>query len=156
MKKVFAAFVLVLTLSPLAHATQYEDIALCDMEAEETTQLQMIQELNIKSKKVTSLSPFLLDLVNKHLIAIQYTTEAMSFNEIKMAFTKGEEKHNDLYINTMKSFSGKYYVEVKSYPGDNPYAHYFDAQGKLVGLQEDSTLSLIVGNKTVYCIDIAK
>jgi hypothetical protein len=111
-------------------------------------------------KNINSLTDFQLKLVNQHLIEQEYTPKALSFAEIKALFSKdGEEEYNDLYIITLKfKKTGKSYIEVKSYPGDNPYGLIFEAQtGKLVAMNGDDSISLLTEHGgQVSCYDLSK
>ncbi|MNK08060.1 hypothetical protein D3C87_259840 [compost metagenome] len=156
MKSFFAAFALLLAFNSYSQATQLEHVALCVIEEdEEDTSLVLQQVSLIDIKAAKNLSPFLLKLVNIHLVKEGYALKAMTFQEIKGLF-RGEAEYDDLYVITLKSNTGKYYVHVKSWPGDNPYGLFFDMNGELVASMSDGTISLETSAGSVYCMDLAK
>jgi len=142
-----------LILSSAAHAKNKATIApqhlvLCEIgmyeEDLKNPQLQQINSLDIND--LTSLPNKILDLVNQHLIEREYTPKALSFAEIKELFSTGDEAYNDLYIITYEAkHTGAKYLEVKTFPGDNPYSLIFNEQGKLVANTQDGSVSLKVG-----------
>lgn len=161
MKKfVLSASLIVLSISSAATAKSSAALKnvqeLCALEEEETSEsFNEIARVDIKTTE--SISDFFLNLVNIHLIEQQYTDKALSFEEVKALFgNQGDQGYNDLYITTFESRStGNFYVEVKSYPGDNPYATIFNAQdGKILARNSDGSIALITKKGTVYCSDI--
>lgn len=135
-------------------------VELCQLEAEDGSEVAYEEVESLDIKKITSLTEFQLNLVNQHLLEREYTSKALSFAEIKALFSKGgQEEYNDLSIITMKfKTTGKLYVEVKSYPGDNPYGLIFEAQtGKLVAMNGDDSIYLFTQHgDQVSCYDLSK
>ena len=135
-------------------------VELCQLEAEEGSKVDYEEVESLDIREVKSLTDFQLNLVNQHLLEREYTSQALSFAEIKALFGKGgQEEYNDLAIITMKfNKTSKLYIEVKSYPGDNPYGLIFEAQtGKLVGMNGDDSIYLFTqSGDQVSCYDLSK
>lgn len=129
-------------------------VELCALEDDSyETKFDELSTIDIKDAQ--SLSPFLLGLVNQHLAA-EYEKAPQTFEEIKAMFSKGgDEEYNDLYIITFRSkASGKVYIQVKTWPGDNAYGLIFDTQGAVMALNGDDSIAFkIPGEKTIYCSD---
>lgn len=129
---------------------------LCVLEEPEDSNI-FDQIVKVDIKEADSISDFLLKLVNKHLIQQQYTDKELTYDEVKALFSdRGEQGYNDLYIEVFGSrTSGNVYVEVKSYPGDNPYALIFDGyDGKVVASNQDDSISLITNKGLFNCQDL--
>jgi len=157
LKTVF--FVLIL-LSFALKSTAAVSAELCQLEAGgvpgATGAFTELETLNIKD--VVSLTAGQLSFVNQHLLDQEYTSEVLNLADIKALFSgDGEQASNDLFLYTFASAkSGKVYVQVKSWPGENPYAHIFAAEsGVLVALNRDDSVSLITesGSQT-SCSDL--
>lgn len=130
----------------------YELCVLEEEESEISKSFDVVQSIDIKQTQ--SISEFLLKLVNVHLIEEQYTEKSLSFQEVKKLFSNdGEQGYNDLYITAFGSKkTGNLYVEVKSYPGDNPYALIFNAyEGKVVAKIQDGSVMLVTNKGARYC-----
>lgn len=155
MYKLFIASLLVVSVQAKAKSQfeKYEELCELQTYEEELTEknLEVIEQLDIKT--ITQLSADKLKMVNHHILEREYATAELSFSEIKELFVKGDERFNDLYISTIKSKrSGKVYINVESYPGDNAYGNIFLGQtGKLIGLNEDGSISIIDGGRSVSC-----
>lgn len=160
MKKILLNSALVLTSifftdAALAKGTDLANLKeLCVIEnGEELSQTFDVYQF-IDIKKEQSLSYFFLKLVNVHLLEQKYSEKVLNFSEIKALFShQGEQGYNDLYITFFGSkTTGNQYVEVKSYPGDNPYAQIFDARnGKIVAHNADGSITLLTRNGLVNC-----
>lgn len=135
-------------------------VELCHLEAEEGSEDAYEEVESLDIKQISSLTDFQLNLVNQHLLEREYIPQALSFAEIKALFSKGgQEEYNDLSLITMKfKETGKLYIEVKSYPGDNPYGLIFEAKtGKLVGMNGDDSIYLFTEHgDQVSCYDLSK
>lgn len=149
MKHMMIAGLLLLSSAAQAKTTiAPQHLVLCEIgmyeEDLKNPQLQEVSSLDIND--LTSLPGKILALVNQHLIEREYTAKDLSFAEIKELFTTGEEAYNDLYIITYQAkHTGAKYLEVKTFPGDNPYSLIFNEQGKLVANTQDGSVSLKVG-----------
>lgn len=160
MKNIFlnAAFVMtsiLVSVTTLAKENELENLKeLCVIEdGEEISQTFKVYQF-IDVKKERSLSSSLLNLVNIHLLEQNYTDQSLSFREIKALFSgQGEQGYNDLYVTFFGSeTTGNQYVEVKSYPGDNPYGQIFDAgNGEIVAHNADGSLTLVTDQGPFTC-----
>ncbi|MGZ3782343.1 MAG: hypothetical protein ACXVCY_16955 [Pseudobdellovibrionaceae bacterium] len=132
-----------------------EELCLLEQPSENSNFFKEIVKIDLKT--TDSISDFYLKLVNFHLIKEQYTDKQLSLNEVKALFSPtGEQGYNDLYITKFISKnSGNIYVEVKSYPGDNPYSLIFNGHtGDVVASNEDDSITLTTNKGTVNCLDI--
>nr|BFD62271.1 hypothetical protein BdHM001_09520 [Bdellovibrio sp. HM001]BFD67809.1 hypothetical protein HAGR004_28310 [Bdellovibrio sp. HAGR004] len=134
---------------------------LCALEAEhEEDYDNTFAELGtLDIKEINSLTAFELKLVNAHLVQEQYTTKALTFAEIKKFFSEeGEQPFNDLHIITFQSkVTGRTYIQVKTWPGDNPYGLIFDAKtGKTLAHNGDDSIVLLTQNGPYSCWSLNK
>lgn len=135
-----------------SNAKNLYELCVLEEESEISNSFDVVQSIDIKQAQ--SISEFLLKLVNVHLIEEQYTEKVLSFQEVKKLFSnEGEQGYNDLYITAFGSKkTGNLYVEVKSYPGDNPYSLIFNAyDGKVVAKTQDGSVMLITNKGARYC-----
>ncbi|GIL18447.1 MAG: hypothetical protein BroJett040_21980 [Oligoflexia bacterium] len=120
--------------------------------------LNEMQSLNVA--KVATLSKLQLQLVNRYLISqLGVKKKILSLREVQDLFKKGGElQWSELYLNTYQSsVSGEIYLEVLSYPGDNPVADYFDQGGLYVGHNSDGSFGIPQGkDKIIWCSDLRK
>lgn len=152
MKSVFAALLLV--VSTQAHAYKSSEPEICKLQSlVGDDQKSDFTEQNIDVQTVKSLSPFYLKLVNAYMMDYGYTTKPVSLKEIQELFTTGEESYNDLSIVIRKSVAtGVTTIEVKSWPGDNPVGAFFDVTGKMIGHNDDDSISYLdAKGERVYC-----
>jgi len=153
-----------LTLTMIAQARPQIDkpqlkLELCDLETDASDDT-FTEIRTIDIDKTKTLSPFLLKLANEHLIAQGYVKTEQTLPEIKALFgEKGEESFNDLYIVFFISKkTGQKYIQVKTWPGDNPMGLIFEADsGKLVGHNSDDSISLVtLSGGDVSCYELSK
>ena len=127
---------------------------ICKLEERETSDF-FTSELVFDADKPDANPPKYVDLLERAVSEI--LNSQMNYEQIKAAFTDGgDEEFNDLYMTELVSnLTGKTYVQVLSYPGDNPYGLFFDAQTKkVVGAIEDGDYSILVNGKKTYCTDL--
>ena len=98
--------------------------------------------------KVKSLSKFHLELVNIYVGQDEKVKGPMTLKEIQNKY-----RGSDLGLILLKSKkSGRQYVEVRAYPGDNPVGLIFDAHsGDLVASNNDGTYSIVTAEGERYC-----
>lgn len=133
---------------------------LCLLEPQERQEEQdnfenkFVEVRSLDIKTVDALTDSELKMVNAHLLSEKYVEKVLTFAEAKALFSDGgEQAYNDLYVITFKSnASGRTYVQVKSYPGDNPYGLIFDAKtGKAVAHNSDDSITLLTDNGPYSC-----
>ncbi|MGZ3818883.1 MAG: hypothetical protein ACXVCU_19575 [Bdellovibrio sp.] len=132
-----------------------KELCLLEQPSENSNFFKEIVKLDIKT--TDNISEFYLKLVNVHLIKEQYTDRPLSLNEVKSLFrANGAQSYNDLYITEFVSKnSGNIYIEVISYPGDNPYALIFNGHtGNVVASNEDDSITLATDKGPLNCLDI--
>jgi hypothetical protein len=110
-----------------------------------------IQTLDVK--EINSLNAGLLKLVNQHLVKTGYIPKAASFEDIKALFSEdGEYQYDDLYILLMTSYrTGEKYIEIKTYPGDNPVTLVFNSQGRLYAESGDGDYVIFTVGGKIRC-----
>ncbi|QDK37678.1 hypothetical protein [Bdellovibrio sp. NC01] len=153
MKSLFAALLLVV-VSTQAHAYKSTEPEICKLQTDEgDNDKPQFTAQDIDVKKVKSLSAYYLKLVNAYLMDYGYTTKPASLKEIQELFTTGEESYNDLAIVIRTSVAtGVTHIEVKSWPGDNPVGAFFDVNGKMIGHNDDDSISYFdAKGERVYC-----
>lgn len=167
MKKMIFALSLILaanTVSAKVPGQKLSDLKeLCALDAAQDDEnayenaFTTVSTLDIK--EISSLTEAELIMANAHLIGEEYTTANLTFAEIKALFSEGGDQHyNDLYIITFKSnVTGRIYTQVKSYPGDNPYALIFDAKKlKAVAHNGDDSIVLLTDNGSYSCWELSQ
>jgi hypothetical protein len=151
--------VLMVTMVAKAQVAPALPLELCQMDAGVESQEEVFEDLEVLDiKEINSLNPFLLDLINQHLLE-EYSQKTLTFTEIKALFSDdGEERFNDLQIITFKSKkTEKVYIQVKTWPGDNPYGIIFeDKTGKVLAYNGDDSISLVDGSSKVSCYKLNK
>ena len=140
MKKLILSFAFISVLSNAAHAANPEDythIAVCKIGTKAMPDVDTIDLTQAQS--VTALQ---LQMINEYL---QFDNGPLSWKEIRKLMEKGGSlQYDDLYFNTYEvAATGKVYVEVKSYPGDNPYSFIFTPEGELVATNSDDSIDLV-------------
>lgn len=162
MKKFIFVLSLFAVSTSFAKGQKLENLKeLCALEAEHAEDYEStFEELStLDIKEINSLTAFELNLVNAHLVQEQYTSKALTFAEIKKFFSaEGEQPYNDLYIITFKSkVTGRTYIQVKTWPGDNPYGLIFDAKtGKTLAHNGDDSIVLLTQNGPYSCWSLNK
>jgi len=128
---------------------------ICQLETEFSDRLFEAQSFDIL--KMPSLDEKLLKMVNAYLDGDEAKTKDMSLEEIK-AFIRGEYSSYDLGLTLLKHrTSGKEYVYVNSYPGDNEFGLYFDAKtGDVVADNGDGSITLNTNHGQISCYDLIK
>lgn len=147
-------FLSVLMMSKLALATAPANLELCALEIQEEAEVQFREETIFNIKSAKSISAFHLSLINEYL---KEEGNTYTFADLKKLFgPKGEWRFNDLYILKFTSkTSGKTYLEVRAFPGDNPVGTVFDAiTGKTVALNSDDSYELIADDGSFSCYKI--
>ncbi|WP_347359164.1 hypothetical protein [Bdellovibrio sp.] len=159
-------FILILSLfavsTSFAKGQKLENLKeLCALEAEHEEDYESIfnEQSTLDIKEINSLTAFELGLVNAHLVQEQYTAKDLTFAEIKALFSEGgEQSYNDLHLITFKSkVTGRTYIQVKTWPGDNPYGLIFDAKtGKTLAHNGDDSIVLLTQNGPYSCWSLNK
>lgn len=153
MKTIIATLTLIASVSFAKTAVpEICNLQSVDVEAEA---LFKIQSLDIK--EINSLNAGLFKLVNYHLADLDYTADEITFEGVKELFSEGGEyESDDLIIDIMTSYkTGKKYILVNTWPGDNLYASIFDSKGKLIGKVNDGDYYLTTdGLSKTYCSDL--
>lgn len=154
MKKFIAAVFLVFS-------SQYSfaipaNIEICSLEIKPEIKSNFLTETVFDIKTAPSISEFHLNLINKY-----YAEKGLSysFEELKALFSdEGEESYNDLYIIEFASKkSGIVYLEVRTYPGDNPVGTVFDAAtGEKLAVNSDDSYTLLTENGPFSCYETNK
>jgi hypothetical protein len=155
MKNMLLAFAFLMTSTTAFAAADFsKKMELCALQTSEDPEAyeKAFSETFIYVNKAKSLTAEQVRMINAHLVQVEYTTEPLSFEQIKALFTTGEQKYNDLYLVTMTSkTTGAVFYEAKSYPGDNPYGAVFTAAGDLAAYNQDDNITLIDGQATLEC-----
>lgn len=160
MKK-FVLFLSVFTLSNFAFATP-ANLELCALEIpnESAADAPLTEEILFDVKQAKSISDFHLSLINKYYQA--YNEDAnltLTFADLKKLFGKGgEESYNDLYIlKYVSKASGRVYLEVRAYPGDNAVGTVFHGTtGEVLAENGDGGYSLVTPNGGFSCYEVNK
>lgn len=158
MKKFLFIFaVLVSAVSAQASIAALPHAAICELNQENENPVDIKGVRKIDIKTATKVPAYVVSFINQHLQKEQYTTSDLTFDQIKQLFAKtGEQGYNDLYVTYYREKSGVVYTEVKSFPGENAYAMYFDAAGNVVARMADGDIELVIGSETVFCNSIAE
>ncbi|UOF01161.1 hypothetical protein [Bdellovibrio reynosensis] len=146
-----------LFLSFGAYAQVPQHVELCELEIWDEREAAFAQEDLLNIKQEANPSAIFAKLVEQHF-ATQYE-QTLPYAEIRQQFLDGgDNDYNDLYIHRLThKASGKVYLEVKSYPGDNPYGAIYTADGyKMLATNSDSSIDLITKNGTFSCYEINK
>ncbi|XGC80144.1 hypothetical protein ACES2L_12510 [Bdellovibrio bacteriovorus] len=146
-----------LLLSFGAFAQVPQNVELCELEIWDEREAAFVQEDLLDIKKDANPSAIFAKLVEQHF-AVQYE-QTLPYAEIRKQFlADGDNEYNDLYIHRLThTATGKVYLEVKSYPGDNPYGAIYTADGKkMLATNSDSSIDLITKNGTFSCYEINK
>ncbi|QDK45680.1 hypothetical protein DOM22_11240 [Bdellovibrio sp. ZAP7] len=154
MKTMILSLALLISTNAFAAADFSKKLELCALQTSDDPEAyeKAFSETFIYVNKATSLTDEQVRMINAHLIQVEYTTEPLTFAEIKALFTTGEQQYNDLYFVTMKSkTTGAIFFEAKSYPGDNPYGVVFTATGDLAAYNQDDNITLVEGQATYAC-----
>jgi hypothetical protein len=129
-----------------------EQVEICAVETEEAT-MTVSDSQNVTDLKRT-LSAFEVFLLNQHLLDSKYAEKSLSLTEIIQEFSTGDRRSDELHIVYLKGLqTGKTYIEVYSYPGDNQYGLLFDLEGNILARNEDGSYSIETPNGQVYCYD---
>lgn len=132
---------------------------LCALEDYEAEQDAFVELKSDDIAERQSLTAEELRMINLHLRDVEYTDKDLSAEEIISLFRgEGELAYNDLYIITFQARkSGRIYVQVKTWPGDNPYGLIFDAQtGRTVAHNGDSSITLLTNAGPYSCWSLSK
>lgn len=156
----FVLFLSVLMMSKFAFAAAPANLELCALEITEEAEVQFTEEKIFDVKEAKSISAFHLSLINAYYQAYnEDASKTLTFADLKKLFGKGgDESYNDLYIVKFTSkTSGKVYLEVRAYPGDNAVGTVFDAvTGQVVAQNGDDSYSIITANGSFSCYELNK
>lgn len=150
-------FTATLLLSFGAYAQVPQNVELCELEIWDESEATFTEKNLLNIKLEANPSAVFAKIVEQHFAA-QYE-QNLSYAEIRKQFlADGENDYNDLYINELThKATGKVYLEVKSYPGDNPYGAIYTADGfRMLATNSDSSIDLITKNGTFSCYEINK
>lgn len=135
-------------------ATPAAPIELCELESRENSSesLEVVHIFDIKQEN--EISSFHLKLINLYF---SEENKIFTFAELKNLFSKdGEEMFNDLYLYeiTIKK-TGEKYIEVRSWPGDNPVGIVFRLSNQEpVAYNGDGSYEIITHSGKKYCSDL--
>ncbi|WP_374074850.1 hypothetical protein [Bdellovibrio bacteriovorus] len=155
-------FISVLMLSKFALAATPANIELCALEIpnESAADAPLTEEIIFDVKKAASISAFHLSLINKYYQAYNEDPKlTLTFAELKKLFGKGgEESYNDLYIlKYVSKATGRTYLEVRAYPGDNAVGTVFDGiTGEVLAENGDGSFSLVTSDGYFSCYEVNK
>lgn len=140
MKPVLLAFTALIVLSSAAFAAAPEEfthIAVCKIGTKAMPEVDTIDLTTAET-----VNPLQLGMINEYL---QLEGGPFTWKQIRKMMEKGGSlQYDDLYFNTYAvAATGKVYVEVKSYPGDNPYSFIFTPEGELVATNSDDSIDIV-------------
>ncbi|WII73192.1 hypothetical protein QJS83_04810 [Bdellovibrio sp. 22V] len=153
MKKIL--FSVAFFASAIAFAEAPAHVELCALEIYEEQEVQFTTKELFDIKTAKSISPFFLSLLNHY-----YGGEPKTFAEFKALYGEhGDESYNDLIIYELTSnTTGRVYLEVKSWPGDNPVGFVHDPKtGEVLASNGDDSYTLFYGNNQEFsCYELNK
>ncbi|KHD88237.1 MAG: hypothetical protein OM95_10035 [Bdellovibrio sp. ArHS] len=154
--KTLVSLLLILASTSPAQAKP-ADVELCTLELYEESEALFAAEEVFDIRTATSVSASELEMLNQHMNYISFEeARTYTFAEIQEQFN---DSSDELYIHKLTSRqTGRVYLEVKSYPGDNPYGLVFDAgTGTLLATNGDDSYTLIDSNGTKFsCYELNK
>lgn len=126
---------------------------LCQLETDYGSLLFESQSFDVLN--MYNLDAKVLDMVNQHLQTSDYTKIPMTLSEIKQLFAQ-EYSYDEIHVTFLKHrSSGKQFVYVNSYPGDNEYGLYFSAEtGKVAASNGDGSISLNAEHGALSCYSL--
>ncbi|MEK2646435.1 hypothetical protein [Bdellovibrio sp. BCCA] len=155
-------FLSVLMLSKFALATTTPaHVELCALEIAEEAEAQFTEETIFDIRKTKTISAFHLSLINNYIAGYnQEPNKNLTLADLQKMFGKdGEESFNDLYIVKYTSkTTGQVYLEVRTYPGDNPVGTVYNSKtGEILAQNSDDSYELTLPNGgTFSCYDLNK
>lgn len=135
----------------VAQASDYSE--LCQLEDSETAASALIEVSSKDIRMSRGFSGSEVKMLQKHLMYLEYTEAALSLNGMRSLFAL-DQASNDLHLNKLTSVKTKQnYVQVISYPGENPYSHIFlPKTTELVAYSQDGTFFVKKDGAFVSCM----
>lgn len=134
--------------------TTLAPIEICELESGENNSESLDVAHVFDIKKENKISSLYLKLINTYF---NEENKIYTFAELKNLFSKdGEEMFNDLYLYeiTIKK-TGEKYIEVRSWPGDNPVGVVFRLSNQEpVAYNSDGSYEIITHSGKKYCSDL--
>ncbi len=155
MKKIFVTLLMLTCMAEAKAKRQVtvEHAEICvfnnfDDDAEEVIAAHF-KETQFNLKKAKTIDPLVLGMVNHYLSSDEDFKGPYTLKQI-------QKMYDELYVIVFDSKkTGRRYIEVRAYPGDNPVGVFYDAEtGERLANNEDSSYYLVTPEGEIYCGDI--